>query len=76
MKMRTIATRLPSEVRDERRVEILSKTTKPYSLELRERAVRLGQDHANEYNSEWNVITSVSGKIGCTAEAATLGPAG
>ncbi len=44
------------------------KTNKRYSLEMRERAVRMLFDHRAEYESEWAALTSISGKIGCTAE--------
>jgi transposase len=39
-----------------------------YSPEVRERAVRLLAEHANEYGSEWEAIVSIAGKIGCSAE--------
>lgn len=39
-----------------------------YSLEVRERAVRLVQEHRGEYASEWAAIVSIAGKIGCTPE--------
>ena len=41
---------------------------KQYSAEVRERAVRLVQEHAHEYESEWAAIQSVAQKIGCSAE--------
>ena len=41
---------------------------KRYSPEVRERAVRLVFDHVNDYNSEWEAISSIAAKIGCTAE--------
>src|SRR4051794_6461979 len=37
--------------------------------ELRERAVRLVQEHRDEYPSEWAAITSVAGKLGIGTEA-------
>lgn len=39
-----------------------------YSPEVRERAVRLVTEQAEQYESEWAAIKSVAGKIGCTAE--------
>jgi transposase len=41
---------------------------KQYSAEVRERAVRLVQEHMHEYESEWAAIQSVAQKIGCSAE--------
>jgi transposase-like protein len=43
-------------------------TTKRYSPEVRERAVRMVLEHRSEYDSEWAAIGSISQKIGCTAE--------
>jgi transposase-like protein len=45
----------------------MSKATK-YSAEVRERAVRLVMEHAEEYPSQWAAITSIAAKIGCTSE--------
>ena len=39
-----------------------------FSLEVRERAVRLVQQHQGDHPSEWAAITSIAAKIGCTAE--------
>jgi transposase-like protein len=44
------------------------KTTKRYSPETRERAVRLVWESEREYGSEWAAICSISEKVGCTAE--------
>ena len=44
------------------------KTATNFSPEVRERAVRLVQEHPGEYESQWATIQSVAGKIGCTAE--------
>ena len=41
---------------------------KRYSSEVRERAVRMVVDHAEEYNSQWAAICSIAEKIGCTPE--------
>ena len=43
-------------------------THKRYSAEVRERAVRLVQEQQGEYASNWAVICSIAGKIGCTPE--------
>ena len=39
-----------------------------YAPEVRERAVRMVQEHEREYPSQWAAITSIASKIGCTAE--------
>ena len=46
----------------------MSSTSKRYSPEVRERAVRLVFDHQHEHVSQWSAIVSVAGKIGCTPE--------
>lgn len=39
-----------------------------YSPEVRERAVRMVQEHGPEHASQWAAITSIASKIGCTGE--------
>ena len=44
------------------------KSVKPYPAELRERAVRMVQEHGREHASEWAAMRSIAAKVGCTAE--------
>src|SRR5438105_12236764 len=39
-----------------------------FSPEVRDRAVRMVLEHANEHESQWATITSIAAKIGCSAE--------
>lgn len=43
-----------------------------YPREVRERAVRMVQQHRREYPSEWAAITLIAGKLGVGAEALRL----
>ena len=44
------------------------KTAASYSPEVRERAVRLVLEGGGDHPTQWAAISSVSAKIGCTAE--------
>ena len=44
------------------------KLTPKYSPEVRERAVRMVQEHRNEYPSQWAAIESIAPKIGCVPQ--------
>ena len=39
-----------------------------FSPEMRERAVRMVQEHRTEHRSQWAAIVSIAAKFGCTAE--------
>ena len=39
-----------------------------FSLEVRERAVRMVFEHGREYGSQWEAICSIAEKIGCSPE--------
>jgi transposase len=45
----------------------MRKSTK-FSPEVRERAVRMVQEHRGEYPSLWSAIESISAKIGCVPQ--------
>jgi transposase len=45
----------------------MRKSTK-FSPEVRERAVRMVQEHRGEYPSLWSAIESISSKIGCVPQ--------
>jgi len=45
------------------------KTNTSFSLEIRERAVRMVREHQGDYPSQWAAISSIATKIGCTAES-------
>ena len=45
------------------------KTSKPYSPEFRERAVRLLMEHRDDYQSEAAALTAIAGKLGCSPDS-------
>nr|WP_323036377.1 IS3 family transposase [Pararhodobacter sp.] len=45
------------------------KTSKPYSPEFRERAVRLAMEHRDDYQSEAAALTAIAGKLGCSPDS-------
>ncbi len=44
------------------------KSSKKFSAEVRERAVRLVGEARKDYDSEWAPLCSIAPKIGCTTE--------
>jgi transposase-like protein len=46
----------------------MSKTTNKFSPEVRERAVRMVQDHQADYPSRWAAVVSIAEKIGCVPQ--------
>jgi transposase-like protein len=46
----------------------MSKKSNRFSPELRERAVRMVQEHRGEYPSLWAAIESIAPKIGCVPQ--------
>jgi transposase-like protein len=44
------------------------KTSNRFSPEVRERAVRMVQEHGSDHASQWAAIGSIAAKIGCTTE--------
>jgi len=44
------------------------KKSKKFSPEVRERAVRLVQEHRGEYPSLWAAVESIAPKIGCVPQ--------
>jgi transposase len=45
-----------------------SKTTKTYSPEVKDRAVRMVLEHQGEHASQWAAICSIAAKVGCSGE--------
>ena len=45
------------------------KTSKPYSPEFRERAVRLLLEHRDDYQSEAAALTAIADKLGCSPDS-------
>jgi transposase len=43
-------------------------TSKRYSPEVRERAVRMVREHRADHASQWEAISSIAAKIGCSGE--------
>ena len=46
----------------------MNNTRNRFSPEVRDRAVRMVGEHRADYGSEWEAMTSIAAKIGCTAE--------
>ena len=46
----------------------MSKTRNKFSPEVGDRAVRMVSEHRADYGSEWEAMTSIASKIGCTTE--------
>ncbi len=44
------------------------KKSSTYSSEVRERAVRMVQEHPGQHASQWAAIGAIAAKIGCTAQ--------
>ncbi|MFN4125262.1 hypothetical protein [Pannonibacter indicus] len=45
------------------------KTSKPYSPEFHECAVRLVMEHRDEYQSEVAALTAIAGKLNCSPDS-------
>lgn len=46
----------------------MSRTRNKFSPEIRDRAVRMVGEHRADYGSEWEAMSSIAAKIGCTVE--------
>ena len=46
----------------------MSKMGNRFSPEFRDRAVRMVGEHRADYGSEWEAMSSIASKIGCTTE--------
>ena len=46
----------------------MNKKSNRFAPEVRERAVRMVQEHRNDYPSLWAAVQSIAPKIGCTAD--------
>jgi transposase len=44
------------------------KSSVRYAPEVRERAVRMVLEHAGDHASQWEAISSIAAKIGCSGE--------
>ena len=44
------------------------KTSRKFSPEVRERAVRMVLEHGRDHPSRWAAVVSIAEKIGCTAQ--------
>ena len=49
------------------------KKSNKFSPEVRERAVRMVQEHRSDYPSLWAAIESIAPKIGCVPQRSTNG---
>jgi len=51
---------------------VSTRTSKPFSAEVRERAVRLVADQQPAYATQWAAIRSIAEKFGCSPETLRL----